>query len=107
MELFVDSYDWVMIPNVIGMSQYADGGIVASRPYFSSASYLKKMSDRINADDMNKWNSLYYKFLNDKPQLTKLYIVSNWVKFWNAKKLEEKNKILKLANQTLTNINHK
>lgn len=100
MELFVDAYDWVMIPNVIGMSQYADGGIVSSRPYFSSANYLKKMSNFISSNDMNKWNSLYYKFLNDKPQLTKLYIVSNWVKYWKAKTKDEKNKILKLANQT-------
>lgn len=91
-----------MIPNVIGMSQYADGGIVATRPYFSSANYLKKMSLHISQNDMNKWNSLYYKFLNDKPQLLKLYIVSNWVKYWKAKTLEEKRKILKLANQILT-----
>jgi len=102
MELFVDAYDWVMIPNVIGMSQYADGGIVSSRPYFSSANYLKKMSNFIDVEDVNKWNSLYYKFLNDKPQLMKLYIVSNWVKFWRAKSTKEKNDIIKIANLTIS-----
>jgi deoxyribodipyrimidine photolyase-related protein len=104
MEMFVDSYDWVMIPNVIGMSQYADGGTVATRPYFSSANYLKKMSNFISSEDIIKWNSLYCKFLNDKPQLTKLYIVSNWVKYWKAKPGNEKNKILKSANKILLNI---
>ena len=101
MEMFVDSYDWVMIPNVIGMSQHADGGIVATRPYFSSAIYLKKMSDHISEDDIIKWNSLYCKFLNDKPQLTKLYIVSNWVASWKKKTPEERNMILKLADKLL------
>ncbi|MDJ0575207.1 MAG: cryptochrome/photolyase family protein [Xenococcaceae cyanobacterium MO_234.B1] len=42
---FVDAYDWVMIPNVIGMGQFADGGILASKPYASSANYINKMSD--------------------------------------------------------------
>lgn len=43
MEMFVDSYDWVMVPNAIGMSQYADGGLVATKPYIGSASYLQRM----------------------------------------------------------------
>jgi deoxyribodipyrimidine photolyase-related protein len=42
---FVDAYDWVMQTNVIGMGQFADGGILASKPYASSANYINKMSD--------------------------------------------------------------
>lgn len=42
---FVDGYDWVMQTNVIGMGQFADGGILASKPYASSANYINKMSD--------------------------------------------------------------
>ncbi len=42
---FIDSYDWVMVPNVIGMGQFADGGILASKPYAASANYINKMSD--------------------------------------------------------------
>lgn len=42
---FVDSYDWVMQTNVIGMGQFADGGVLASKPYASSANYINRMSD--------------------------------------------------------------
>ena len=41
--LFVDAYDWVMVPNVMGMSQFADGGLVATKPYVSGGAYLQKM----------------------------------------------------------------
>ncbi|MCU0549950.1 MAG: hypothetical protein MUC48_11435 [Leptolyngbya sp. Prado105] len=42
---FIDGYDWVMQANVIGMGQYADGGMMASKPYAASANYINKMSD--------------------------------------------------------------
>ncbi|MFZ1572803.1 MAG: FAD-binding domain-containing protein [Candidatus Kapaibacterium sp.] len=45
MELFIDSYDWVMVPNVYGMSQFADGGLMATKPYISGSSYVLKMSN--------------------------------------------------------------
>ena len=44
MEMFVDSYDWVMVPNVYAMSQNADGGTITTKPYFSGSSYIRKMS---------------------------------------------------------------
>jgi deoxyribodipyrimidine photolyase-related protein len=43
--VFIDAYDWVMQTNVIGMGQFADGGILASKPYAASANYINKMSD--------------------------------------------------------------
>ena len=42
---FVDGYDWVMVPNVVGMSQHADGGVLATKPYASGGSYINKMTD--------------------------------------------------------------
>ena len=44
-EAFVDGYDWVMLPNVTGMSQHADGGLMATKPYASGGAYLNRMSD--------------------------------------------------------------
>ncbi len=45
MEMFIDSYDWVMVPNVYGMSQYADGGLMVTKPYISSSKYILRMSN--------------------------------------------------------------
>jgi deoxyribodipyrimidine photolyase-related protein len=42
---FVDGYDWVMVPNVVGMSQHADDGVLATKPYTSGGAYIDKMSD--------------------------------------------------------------
>ena len=42
---FVDGYDWVMVPNVVGMSQHADGGVLATKPYAAGGNYVNKMTD--------------------------------------------------------------
>ena len=42
---FVDGYDWVMVPNVVGMSQHADNGLMATKPYTSGGAYINRMSD--------------------------------------------------------------
>jgi Uncharacterized protein related to deoxyribodipyrimidine photolyase len=42
-DVFIDSYDWVMQPNVIGMGLFADGGMLSTKPYVASAQYIRKM----------------------------------------------------------------
>lgn len=72
---YIDSHDWVVLPNVIGMGLNADGGITATKPYIASASYIHKMSDFCQgcAFDPKKrvgpgacpFNALYWNFLID------------------------------------------
>ncbi len=63
MELFIDAWDWVMVPNVYGMSQFADGGIFATKPYISGSNYLMKMSDYPKGDWQKIWDGLFWRFL--------------------------------------------
>jgi len=64
MEMYIDSADWVMAPNVYGMSQYADGGIFATKPYIGGANYIKKMSDYGSGDWEDEVNGLYWRFID-------------------------------------------
>jgi deoxyribodipyrimidine photolyase-related protein len=64
MELFVDAYDWVMVPNVYGMSQFADGGLMASKPYISSSNYLMKMSNFKRGEWQAIWDGLFWRFMD-------------------------------------------
>ncbi len=63
MELFIDAYDWVMVPNVYGMSQFADGGTFATKPYISGSNYIKKMSNYPNGDWQKTWDGLFWCFM--------------------------------------------
>jgi deoxyribodipyrimidine photolyase-related protein len=69
MELFIDAYDWVMVPNVYGMSQFADGGLMSTKPYISSSNYILKMSDYKKGSWCKVWDGLYWRFLNKHKKL--------------------------------------
>jgi deoxyribodipyrimidine photolyase-related protein len=64
MEMFIDSADWVMAPNVLGMSQFADGGYFASKPYLCGSSYILKMSDWTKGPWCDVWDGLYWSFID-------------------------------------------
>lgn len=64
MEMFIDSYDWVMVPNVYGMSQFADGGLMTTKPYISGSNYLLKMGDWEKGRWQEKWDGLFWRFLH-------------------------------------------
>ena len=65
MEMFVDSSDWVMVPNVYGMGTFADGGIFATKPYSCGSNYILKMSNYKKDDWCDIVDGLYWKFMND------------------------------------------
>lgn len=67
MELFIDAYDWVMVPNIYGMSQFADGGTFATKPYIGGSNYIKKMSNYKTDDWAEVWDGLFWRFI-DKHQ---------------------------------------
>lgn len=65
MELFIDSYDWVMVPNVYGMSQFADGGTFTTKPYISGSNYILKMSNESKGPWCTVWDGLFWSFIGD------------------------------------------
>ncbi len=60
---FIDAYDWVMVPNIYGMSQYADGGTIVTKPYVSSSNYILKMSNYPKGEWTEIWDGLFWRFL--------------------------------------------
>jgi deoxyribodipyrimidine photolyase-related protein len=69
MAMYVDAYDWVMVPNVYGMSQFADGGIFATKPYISGSNYLKKMSNYSSGEWEELWTALYWNFIAEHQEV--------------------------------------
>ncbi|MBK1829948.1 cryptochrome/photolyase family protein [Verrucomicrobiaceae bacterium R5-34] len=63
MEMFIDSYDWVMVTNVYAMSQNADGGNITTKPYFSGSNYVLKMSHYKKEAWSGVWDSLYWSWI--------------------------------------------
>ena len=70
--IYIDAFEWVELPNTLGMSQFADGGLLASKPYVSSAAYINKMGDYCKGctyqkdqrigEDACPFNALYWDF---------------------------------------------
>ncbi|THJ68639.1 cryptochrome/photolyase family protein [Arthrobacter echini] len=65
MEMFIDAYDWVMVPNVYAMSQYAAGSMITTKPYVSGSNYVKKMSNFRDGPWRSSWDALYWAFVDD------------------------------------------
>ena len=64
MELFIDSYEWVMVPNIYGMSQYAYEEMM-TKPYISSSNYINKMSHYEGGEWEDAWTGLYWNFIKE------------------------------------------
>lgn len=73
LSVYIDAFEWVELPNTLGMSQFGDGGLLGSKPYASSGSYINRMSDHCKAckykvkervgEDACPFNSLYWHFM--------------------------------------------
>jgi deoxyribodipyrimidine photolyase-related protein len=112
----IDAYEWVMEPNVYGMSQHSVGQLMMNRPYFSSSNYIMKMSNYKYGDGdditINKekyswgdiWDALYYNFINNnKTYLKKIYSTASSVYALNKKQQSDKTTLFNLANSYLDN----
>ena len=90
LSVYADAFEWVEAPNTVGMSQFADGGIIASKPYVSSGAYINRMSDYCKGCDYKvsqktgdgacPFNLLYWHFLNrhrerfeNNPRMANMY----------------------------------
>ncbi|HEY8941887.1 MAG TPA: cryptochrome/photolyase family protein [Cellvibrio sp.] len=106
--IYIDAFEWVEMPNTRGMSQYADGGLMGSKPYAGSASYINKMSDYCknchyqhslrHGENACPFNSLYWDFharhagrLSTNPRMAMTY------RLWQKMSEEEREKILAQA----------
>ncbi len=101
MELFIDAYDWVMVPNIYGMSQFADGGLITTKPYISGSNYIVKMSDykKSNSEWEQIWDSLYWRFINNHRNFLQRNPRSGMMVItYDKMKEEKKEHIEKMAN---------
>ena len=102
MEMYIDSYDWVMVPNVYGMSQYADGGLICTKPYISSSNYMRKMSNFEKGDWCDIWDALYWRFIfKHKKSFEKNPRMSMMIVQLNKMDKEKLNQHLKIAERFL------
>ena len=115
--IYIDAIEWVEITNTRGMSQFADGGIVGTKPYVSSASYIDKMSHYCGScfykkavktgDKACPFNSLYWNFYdNNEDKLGKNSRIGMMYNVWRKMKPEDKVALLEQADYYLKNINN-
>lgn len=93
MTWYIDAYDWVMVPNVYGMSQFADGGMMSTKPYISGSNYLLKMSDFKKGEWSATWDGLFWRFMTthldvfqSNPRLS--FLLNTWTKMPESKRSE-------------------
>ena len=102
MELYIDSSDWVMTPNVYSMGLFADGGIMATKPYICGSNYILKMMDFKKGNWCDTFDGLYWRFIDKNRGFFKTNPRLNMmVSLFDKMKKERKDKILDKANQFL------
>jgi len=113
--VYIDAIEWVEIPNTRGMSQFADDGIVATKPYTAGGNYINKMSDYCKScdyrikektgDDACPFNSLYWHFMaQHRPRLEKNPRIGMVYRNWDKQTPQSQQATLKKAEYYLQNI---
>lgn len=113
--IYIDAIEWVELPNTRGMSQFADGGIVGSKPYVSSGNYIQKMSHyckdchysvkKTTGKQACPFNSLYWRFIDEsKSRLQDNHRMSMMFKLWEKRSAGDRADILKQAEAYLIDI---
>lgn len=113
--IYIDAFEWVEITNTRGMSQYADGGIVGTKPYISSASYIHKMGDYCQHCTYNQkarigesacpFNSLYWHFLDQhQSKLGKNHRMRMMYSVWNKMDADTQASLLTQAQSYLEDL---
>ena len=112
---YVDAIEWVQLPNTRGMSQFADGGKIATKPYVSSGSYISKMSNYCEScvykkakkfeDDACPFNTLYWNFLDEKQEkLSSNFRMKMMYSLLNKMSSEDRARIKEKANHIIENL---
>ncbi len=113
--IYVDAIEWVEMPNTRGMSQFADGGWVATKPYSSGGNYINKMSDYCKSCSYNikekstenacPMNSLYWRFMDkNRSNFERNARIGMVYRNWDKQSLHDRDKILARAEWCLENI---
>ena len=99
MEMYIDSSDWVMVPNVFGMATFADGGLMSTKPYSCSSNYILKMSNYGKGDWCDTVDGLYWRFIDKNKDFYKSnHRLSFQTKILDRLNPVRKEKIFKAAN---------
>jgi deoxyribodipyrimidine photolyase-related protein len=113
--VYIDAFDWVELPNTLGMVMHADGGYLGSKPYAASGKYIQRMSDHCQnchyrvqdatGERACPFNSLYWHFIDrhredfaDNPRMTMMY------RNWDKQKPERREALLARADWVLANM---
>lgn len=105
MEMYADAYDWVMVPNVYGMTQFADGGLMTTKPYISGSNYLLKMSDYPKGTWTGIWDGLFWRFMHvNRDFFLKNPRLGMLVKTFDKMSDEKRHKHLEIAEQYLSTL---
>jgi deoxyribodipyrimidine photolyase-related protein len=107
MTMYIDAYDWVMVPNVYGMSQYADGGLMSTKPYISGSNYVLKMSNFKKGPWCEIWDGLFWRFLHiHRNFFSKNPRLSMLITTFDKMPLEKRKKHLSVADDFLEKLDY-